>query len=379
MEIRILGPVEVLEDGRALELGGAKQRAVLAMLALQPNRAVSMSRLAEALWDDEPPESARKALQVYVSQLRKVLGRERLQTRGGGYLLQVRRDELDLTRFEHLRDHGDLDAALDLWRGEPLSDLVEHEFARTESARLQELRFSCLEQRIERELAAGRHGELVGELEALVREHPHREHLRAQLMLALYRAGRQAEALEAYQAARADLVAELGLDPGRELRDLHQRILRHDNALDVPVRRPPDADVRPAAAGAPAPSMRKTVTVLFCDLAGSTELGERLDPEALRTVMTRWYDAMRLPLERAGGTVEKFVGDAVMAVFGVPAVHEDDAFRAVEAAIEMRDAAVPLELAVRIGINTGEVVTGDGETTLVTGDAVNTAKRLEQA
>ena len=125
--------------------------------------------------------------------------------------------------------------------------------------------------------------------------------------------------------------------------------------------------------------MRKTVTVLFCDLADSTPLGERLDPEALRTVMTRWYDAMRVPVERAGGTVEKFVGDAVMAVFGVPAAHEDDAFRAVHAAVEMRDAAALLDLHVRVGVNTGEVVTGDGTTTLVTGDAVNTAKRLQEA
>ena len=125
--------------------------------------------------------------------------------------------------------------------------------------------------------------------------------------------------------------------------------------------------------------MRKTVSVLFCDVAGSTELGEQLDPEALRTVMTRWFDEMRVPIERAGGTVEKFVGDAVMAVFGVPTVHEDDAFRAVQAAVEMRAAVIPLGLQVRIGVNTGEVVTGDGSTTLVTGDAVNTAKRLEEA
>jgi len=125
--------------------------------------------------------------------------------------------------------------------------------------------------------------------------------------------------------------------------------------------------------------MRKTVSVLFCDVAGSTELGEQLDPEALRAVMARWFDEMRAPVERAGGTVEKFIGDAVMAVFGIPAVHEDDAFRAVQAAVEMRSAAEPLGLQVRIGVNTGEVVTGDGSTTLVTGDAVNTAKRLEEA
>jgi class 3 adenylate cyclase/predicted ATPase len=125
--------------------------------------------------------------------------------------------------------------------------------------------------------------------------------------------------------------------------------------------------------------VRKTVSVLFCDVAGSTELGERLDPEALRAVMSTWFDEMRTPVDRAGGTVEKFIGDAVMAVFGIPSVHEDDAFRAVQAAVEMRDAAAALGVQVRIGVNTGEVVTGDGTTTLVTGDAVNTAKRLEEA
>ena len=380
MDIRILGPLEVLDDGRALELGGAKQRAVLAMLALNANRAVSLEQLAEALWEEEPPESARKALQVYASQLRKALGRDRLQTKGGGYLLRARDDELDLLRFERLRDDGDIDAALALWRGDPLSDLSEFRFARSENARLEELRLACLEHRIERDLAAGRHADVAGELEALAREHPLRERLRELLMLALYRSGRQAEALEAYQAARTALTEELGIEPGRELRELHQRILRQDSALDVATRRtsasPPP---RREQDRAPMPVVRKTVTVLFCDLADSTQLGERLDPEALRTVMTRWYDAMRTPIERAGGTVEKFVGDAVMAVFGVPAAHEDDAFRAVQSAVEMRDASTPLGLAVRIGVNTGEVVTGDGSTTLVTGDAVNTAKRLEEA
>ena len=375
MDIRILGPLEVLDEGRALELGGAKQRAVLAMLALNANRTLSVDRIALGLWDAEPPESARKAVQVYVSQLRKALGKDRVQTKGGGYRLRVEPDELDVERFEGLRRRGDLDAALALWRGEPLADLADHSFARTESARLQELRLSCLEERLERELAAGRHAEISGELEALSSDHPLREHLRGQLMLALYRSGRQAEALEAYRSARDAFMAELGIEPGRELRDLHQQILRQDPALDL-ARRVVAATPPPPVGGA---MMRKTVTVLFCDLADSTELGERLDPEALRTVMSRWYDAMRAPIERAGGTVEKFVGDAVMAVFGVPAVHEDDAFRAVRAAVDMRDAAAMLDLQVRIGVNTGEVVTGDMTTTLVTGDAVNTAKRLEEA
>lgn len=377
MDIRILGPLEVLDDGRALELGGTKQRAVLALLALNANRVVTVDQLAEALWDGEPPDSGRKAIQVHVSQLRKVLGRERVQTKAGGYVLGVQADELDLSRFEQLRDDGDIDAALALWRGEPFAELAGHRFARAEGARLEELRLACLEQRIERDLAAGRHAEVVGELEALAHEHPLREHLHAQLMLALYRSGRQAEALEAYQTARSALIDELGLEPGRVLRELHQQILRQDPALDLARRA--EARREPEPVHAPTGVMRKTVTVLFCDLTESTRLGERLDPEALRTVMTRWYDAMRTPIERAGGTVEKFVGDAVMAVFGVPAAHEDDAFRAVHAAEQMRDAAAALDLPVRIGVNTGEVVTGDGTTTLVTGDAVNTAKRLEEA
>jgi class 3 adenylate cyclase len=378
LDIRILGPLEVLEEGRVLELGGTKQRAVLAMLALDANRAVSLEQLAEGVWDGRPPESARKALQVYATQLRKVLGKDRLLTKGGGYLLRAEEDELDLARFERLRDAGELNAALALWRGRPLADLAELGFAHAEADRLEELRLACLEHRIERDLAAGRHAELVGELEALARAHPHRERFSAQLMLALYRSGRQAEALEAYQSARTTLVDELGLEPGRELRELHQQLLRQDPALDRPAAARPES--RPARLPAPTSSvLRKTVTVLFCDVASSTELGERLDPEALRTVMSRWFAAMRTPIERAGGTVEKFVGDAVMAVFGVPSVHEDDAFRAVRAAVEMRDAAAPLGVPVRIGVNTGEVVTGDGATTLVTGDAVNTAKRLEEA
>src|SRR5690242_13036823 len=143
MDIRILGPLEVLDDGTALELGGAKQRAVLALLALNPNRTVSVDGLALALWDDEPPETARKAVQVYVSQLRKALGKDRLQTQGGGYRLRVEPGELDLERFEQLRSAGDLDGALALWRGEPLADLVDHRFARTEADRLQELRLAC--------------------------------------------------------------------------------------------------------------------------------------------------------------------------------------------------------------------------------------------
>ena len=165
---------------------------------------------------------------MYVSQLRKVLGRERLETKPRGYLLRLGPDELDLCRFELLRDSGKPEQALAQWRGEPLADFADQRFAEPEIARLEELRLACVEQRIELDLADGRHTELVGELEALVRRHPLREHLRAQLMLALYRSGRQAEALEAYQAARTTLVDGLGIEPGPVLRGLKQRILTHD-------------------------------------------------------------------------------------------------------------------------------------------------------
>ncbi len=233
MEFRVLGPLEVLSDGRALDLGGQKQRALLALLLLEANRVVSSDRLIEGLWEGDPPSTAQKGLQVYVSQLRKLLGRERLQTKAPGYVLRVDPDELDVERFRRLQAEGRLDEALALWRGPPLGEFAYRRFAQPEIARLEELRLGCLEERIERDLAGGRHAELVGELEALVKEHPLRERLRGQLMLALYRSGRQAEALDAYADARAALVEELGIEPGRELRELHQAILQQDSELDL--------------------------------------------------------------------------------------------------------------------------------------------------
>jgi DNA-binding SARP family transcriptional activator/tetratricopeptide (TPR) repeat protein len=233
MEFRILGPLEVLADGQPLDLGGQKHRVLLALLLLEANRVVSRDRLIDALWEEEPPATAVKALQVYISQLRKQLGKERLQTKAPGYVLRVDPDELDLARFRRLHEEGALGEALSLWRGPPLADFGYQRFAQAEIARLEELRVICLEERIEQDLARGRHAELVGELEALVKEHPLRERLRGQLMLCLYRSGRQAEALEVYRAARSALVEELGIEPGRELRELHQGILRQDPGLDL--------------------------------------------------------------------------------------------------------------------------------------------------
>ncbi len=212
MEFRILGPLEVEEEGRLLNLGGAKQRSVLAFLLLHANEVVSRDRLINELWGDEAPETAATAVQVHVSQLRKALGRDVIVTQSPGYLIRVQEGELDLERFERLvaearvqepaRAAEQLREALALWRGGPLAELDSVSFARGERARLQEQRLGALEQRIEADLALGHHAELVPELERLVREHPLRERLRGQLMLALYRSGRQAEALEVYRSGR---------------------------------------------------------------------------------------------------------------------------------------------------------------------------------
>ena len=248
-----------------------------------------------------------------------------------------------------------------------------------EAARLEELRAAARADLIDAELELGRQAELVPELEATIAERPFDERPRGQLMLALYRAGRQADALEVYREARRTLDEELGLEPGAPLRELEQAILRQDPALAAPQAAPVVAEER-----------RKTVTVLFADLVESTELAEALDPEVLRRVLDGYFADARRAIEHHGGTVEKFIGDAVMAVFGVPVAHEDDALRAVRAAVEMRAAVAALgealereqglRLDLRIGLNTGEVYVADaGGAGLVTGNAVNLAKRLEQA
>ena len=246
IEIRILGPLEVFCDGTPVGLGGPRQRALLTLLVTRPGTIVPRERLIDELWGEEPPESALNVLQTYVSHLRKVLPPDTLVTRPPGYSLQVEPHEVDLHRFEGLVADGrralaDGDAAaaslalrqaLALWRGPALADVVKTDFARIEAARLEELRLATLEERLQADLALARHAEIVAELEALVAEHPLRERLLAQLMLALYRSGRQSEALAAYREARSALVEELGIEPGRALRELETAILRHDPALD---------------------------------------------------------------------------------------------------------------------------------------------------
>jgi DNA-binding SARP family transcriptional activator len=244
MEFRILGPLEVVDADGPLALGGERQRALLALLLTRANEAVSTDRLIDQLWGARPPKQALNTIQYYVSQLRKTFGADRIVTRAPGYMIRVERDELDLARFERLSQEGSaesLHAALELWRGPALADLEYESFAREEASRLEELRLVVHERRIEADLEGGRTAELVSELERLIAVHPLRERLRGQLMLALYRSGRQAEALAAYQAARSALVEELGIEPGPELQELERAMLRQDRSLDV-VREPPAAE-----------------------------------------------------------------------------------------------------------------------------------------
>jgi DNA-binding SARP family transcriptional activator/ABC-type branched-subunit amino acid transport system substrate-binding protein len=257
MDFRILGPLDVVGDGRSLDLGGPKQRALLAALLVRANEVVSQDTLVDDLWGEAPPATAAKTLQAYVSRLRKALSDAgadpsvALATRGHGYVLRVAPESIDATLFQRGLDEGRralargdarlaadrLSDALALWRGPALSDLAYESFAQPEIARLEELRLTALEERIDADLALGREDELIGELETLVERHPLRERLRGQLMLALYRAGRQAQALQVYQDGRQHLAAELGLEPGEALRHLERQILEQDPALGASSRR----------------------------------------------------------------------------------------------------------------------------------------------
>jgi DNA-binding SARP family transcriptional activator len=237
LEFRILGPLEVVGEQGPIRLGGPKQRATLAILLLSANRVVSVERLADDLYAGAAPVTAVTQVQRQVSDLRKALGSASvIETRSPGYVVRLSPDQLDLHRFERLVEEGGAESlreALGLWRGAPLADLAYESFAQTSIERLEEIRLAALEQRIEAELALGRHGELVGELEQLAAEHPLREGFRRQLMLALYRSGRQAEALDVYRSTREALVEEFGIEPTPALHGLERAILTHDPSLDV--------------------------------------------------------------------------------------------------------------------------------------------------
>ena len=375
VEFRLLGPLEAVAAGESLPLGGPKQRALLALLLIHANEVVSVDTLIEELWGESPPRTAPAYIQNCVSRLRKALGPELLETRPPGYVLKVEPHTIDARRFEQLTQEAreaepraraaGLREALQLWRGAPLADLAFESFAQTEARRLEELRLAAVEDRIEAELELGMHAELVGELEALARENAARERLRRLQMLALYRAGRQVDALAAYQEARLAL-DELGLEPSEELRALERMILVHDPSLGATVAERPEAP----AAEAPVREARRPVCVLLAELV----LDAELDPEAARREASRCLAEAEAIVERHGGSVEQLLGEEVVAIFGVPAAHEDDALRALRAAVELREAVAPVD--VRAAVVTGELVVGGKS---LSGGVITVARRVKEA
>ena len=396
MEFRLLGPVEVVEHGRPLALG-ARQRALLAVLLVHANEVVSAERLIDAVWRGEPPVTAPTALQVHVARLRKLLGAQRIVTRAPGYLLLVGADEVDSARFERLFADGRPEDALALWRGRPLAEFESEQWAASEAARLQELRLSAEEERIEALL--GRGGSPVAELEVLVRAEPLRERRRGQLMHALYRAGRQADALAVFQQTRTTLIEELGIEPGRLLQGLEQAILRQDPALEATEHVAPAAGPAPgpepahAAAPGEPPSRpeemreeRKVVSVLSIQVAVLPGGGELADPEDVRAALQLFHAAAKREARRFGGTVKSFTDDAVIAFFGVPAAHEDDPERAVRAALAIRRWITEQGegLQVRMAVTTGVALVSlgtrpDEAGPVAAGNVVSTAQRLQTA
>jgi DNA-binding SARP family transcriptional activator len=382
MEFRLLGPLEVLDGARELPIGRGKPRVLLGILLLEAGRVVSSDRLIDLLWGERPPPTAQKALQLYVGRLRRVLGPGRIATAAPGYVLHAGPEEIDVRRFEALVARGrramaegdagaaarSLREALGLWRGPALPDAARDGVLQPEALRLEELRLGAIEDRIAADLELGRHAELVAELERLVAEHPLRERPRGQLMLALYRSGRQSEALAAYRDARRMLVEELGLEPGHELQALEAAILGHDPEL-----RGPAAPVPVRDEDAPRPE-RKLATVLVAELQAGP--GAPVDPERLGALLDRARDAAGEELEAAGGRVELGVAGTLLAAYGAPVAQEDHAERALNAAVALRTRLAEVtggQVQARVGVDSGEVLARD---TGVQGAPVDAARRL---
>jgi DNA-binding SARP family transcriptional activator len=390
MRVRILGPFHLDDGGRRITIGGVRQRSVLADLLLHANEVVPSEQLLVDLWGEDAPPSAANALQAAVSRVRRMLPPGRLVTTGPGYMLRVFPAELDVAQFEQLifegRDalaSGDaaeavelLDQAMMLWRGPPLADFRYEPFAQAEIARLEELQLACLEERHEARLALGSAGALTAEMGRMVADHPTRERLRGQFMLALYRSGRQTEALETYREFHSVLAEELGLEPSSALRKLEMAILNQDPALAR----------GPATSGAPL--TRRPVTVL-CVALHLRYSGAELDPEAHGVVHEHVASGLAAMLERHGGKLAASDSEHLMGVFGVTTLHEDDALRAVRASLEAREALAAeaadlprhyrASLVYRFGLATGEALVGGSGPLGFAGDVGARAVLLAEA
>ena len=357
MRFCILGPLEAFEDERAVKVGGGRERALLAMLLVHAGEIVSRDRLIDELWHGTPPPGARQSLDAYVSRIRRAM-REAgadgvLVTRRPGYVINA--NETDAMEFEAMVRAGRealaggdpgravtlLREGLGLWRGGAYVEVADETWARPEAARLEDLRLAAIEDRVEAELALGAHADLVPELEFLAARHPTRERLVAQLMVALYRAGRQADALAAYRSARESLIEELGLEPGPELKRLEAAVLAHEPSLDV-------ARVdRPAGNGGPAPpGERKHITVLVAEVASNADASSR----------ERMVSILRAGVHRLEGVVDEVTDRGIVALFGARSGQEDHARRACYAALHLRH---ELGTRVRIGLSPGEMAVGD--------------------
>jgi predicted ATPase/DNA-binding SARP family transcriptional activator len=391
MRVRILGPFNLEDGGRRITIGGVRQRAVLADLLLHANEVVPSEQILVDLWGEDAPASVANALQAAISRLRRLLPPGRLITTAPGYMLRIFQAELDAAQFEQLIFEGRdalaggsaaeavrmLDQAMTLWRGPPLADFRYEPFAQAEIARLEELQLACLEERNEAHLALGSTGALTAELVRMVTDHPLRERLRGQLMLALYRSGRQAEALEAYREFRGTLGEELGLEPSSALRELQAAILRHDPVL------------APGSAATTMPLARKPVTVLCVALRVMPSSSVALDPEAHGVMTEHVVSGLTAVLERHGGKLAASSSEHLMGVFGVATLHEDDALRAVRASLEAREALTAeaatlprhyrANLEYRFGVATGEALVGGAGPLGFAGDVGAQAVRLADA
>ncbi|MGM1064150.1 BTAD domain-containing putative transcriptional regulator, partial [Saccharothrix sp. Mg75] len=424
MQFGVLGSLEVVDRGVAVPVKGTKQRAVLAYLLLHANQVVATSRLLKALWPDEVPSTARKMVQNAVSGLRNVLAShadgERsalLLTHAPGYVLRVPPEQIDLCRFEGLAQAARagladgrtdqaaqaLREALRLWRGPVLADLAEAGVRWPELTKVRDMRVGVMEDYFDIELERARHAEVLPDLEQLFLAEPHRERLCRQLMTALYRAGRHVDALQVYRRTRAAMAEDLGLEPGRELRELERAILEHDEealspgaparvadrvrVAPVPVAEPSAGVVRPAAAAVPgvapgAVAERRLVSVVAVALRQDADR----DPEEVEQSLVEIAGAVRDEVERAGGAVIGSTGSVLLSVFGVPRTHDDDVVRATRAALAIRDrllGAVGSGPDFRLAVATGEVLAkfpvAGGATPTIAGTVVDTCAQMTNA